>query len=71
MRHSRKPIAELFRILPRLTVMLLVVAAPALAVGTGNASGDSIYSSEILVGSDLATPNGVGLVLAVGLQRNQ
>lgn len=70
MRHTRHhPLTEMLRTLPRLVVMTLMIGGPLLAVGQGNAASGAFQSGKMLVGGEIAKPNGVGLVLAVGLQR--
>ncbi|MDP3899270.1 MAG: hypothetical protein Q8Q62_21555 [Mesorhizobium sp.] len=71
MRDTRHSLKQTLRMLPRLVVLSLLVGLPVLSVGASGAAWDSGRSGVILVGGDLATPNGMGFVLAMGLQRTQ
>ncbi len=63
------PIADFARMLPRLALIVALVAGTAFAVSQVNAAPDAFLSEATLVGGEMAKPSGVGFVLAVGLQR--
>lgn len=61
-------VTETARMLPRLALVTLLLAGTATMVSRVNAASDA-SAGFLLAGQDIKTPNGVGFVLAVGLQR--
>lgn len=63
------PITDILRTLPRLALIAALFATTAFAVSKVNAATGSVVTDAVLVGGQMTKPSGVGLVLAVGLQR--
>ena len=69
--NASPALREAVRFLPRLLVVVAVVAGSAFAVSRVNAAGEAPFANAILTGGQLTKPSGVGFVLAVTIQRNQ
>lgn len=69
MSNARSQFNELLRMVPRLAILALIAGGATNLVSNSMASPEPIMTSKVLTGGRIAKPNGVGFVLAVGLQR--
>lgn len=67
--RNHNPMAELGQLLRRAALAVALVAVPVAAVAQSNSDPAPVVAGPMLLGGQLAKPNGVGFVLAVGLQR--
>ena len=65
--HNSK--GEVTRLLRRAALAVALVAVPIAAVAKSNNGPEPIVTGSTLLGWQSKKPNGVGFVLAVGLQR--